>query len=421
MKKNYSPINMGDTKAMDESSWLFARQHGMDGSIRYTVTGSELSSVFNLSPFKSVLDLVDEKKGITHKIKKNYNSAAKDAGHRYEDIIAKEFSMTMNTTLGRNCKLINDTHMYRHGEYLKDEDGFLVIDEETDEPVLRYPFAVANLDRRIILDGREGILEVKTTGALNFNAIEDWKNGIVPVYYELQCRYYMAIMNLDFCYIVCKWGYKVDEVRETDFGFVGTEIAAIKIDRDYDIEDHIMKTAEQFVYELENDIEPDVSDCKAELLLRYYGELYGEGNEYIPSFEIPEDHDETINSLIDINNQISELKKKIKAYEDLKNKHILKLAPLFEEGTKATYSISDDYTAYLTYKTNHITKYDEDKIKADFSEQWVDISKLDSAKFKKLFPNEAKKYTVESEPNPNRSLKINIKKNNKKKEKKEAS
>lgn len=400
---------MGETKNMTEKEWLIARDHGIDGSVKWAIGGSDVATVFGLNPWRTILDLYDQKKGIEHVIPRKMNQAALDAGHRYEDMIAQEFHMIMNTMMKKHCTVINDTNMYRHGEFVKDKFGDLIMDEDGN-PVLKYPFALANLDRMIEIEGKKGILEIKTTSGLNYSKVEDWKNGIVPINYELQCRYYMAIMDLPFTYICCKWGYKIDEVQKTIFGFLGSDIVAIRINRDLDIEQIIMDNVQAFVNCLDSDTLPDINDEDSEKILIYYGNLYGEGNESISPIELPLSCQADVISFLETEKKIKDLKNQIKALEQLKTKPMANLAPYFKEAANAIVEMEDDNIAYLKFKTNHIDKFDEDKLKTEHPEIWTEISKLDTTTFKEKHSELVDKYLLPAEPNPKRSMKISVKK-----------
>ena len=61
-------------------------------------------------------------------------------------------------------------------------------------------------------NGKTAILEIKTT---NYNAKDNWfldGEEIVPIYYALQGRHYMAVMDLDEVYFCCLYGNTEDEV-----------------------------------------------------------------------------------------------------------------------------------------------------------------------------------------------------------------
>lgn len=242
----YSPIKLCDTKGMSEENWLKMRQHGPhwdDPSspdyIPYCVGGSTVAGILGVSPWVTPLDVWEEKKGNKPDNPMIVNAEAKIAGHVWEDFVAQ---MVPHLDGYQGATIINDTGFYQHPY---------------------YPFAVANLDRRIINNGKEGILEIKTTNWRNFDKIKQWKEGIVPVYYEYQCRWYMAIMNLDYVDIVCAWG------------FTTNDMAIIHINRDLTIEHYLFNEVSQFIESLENNEPPSLEDVDPELAMESLKRLYG--------------------------------------------------------------------------------------------------------------------------------------------------
>ena len=64
----------------------------------------------------------------------------------------------------------------------------------------KYPFALASLDGTLVEKetGRKGILEIKTTNILQSMQKEKW-NHRIPDNYYIQCLWYMAVTEFDFC------------------------------------------------------------------------------------------------------------------------------------------------------------------------------------------------------------------------------
>ena len=58
-----APIILCDCAGMDEKRWLECRDHGPKGDIEYTVGGSDVATIFGLSPWTTPLELWMIKKG----------------------------------------------------------------------------------------------------------------------------------------------------------------------------------------------------------------------------------------------------------------------------------------------------------------------------------------------------------------------
>lgn len=150
-KQDYSPIALGDTACLSNEEWLKWREHGpyyanpLDPRyISCTVGGSAMSAIFGDNPWISRLELFHQKSGVKKaKYERPMNQAILDAGHMLEDFVAHMFLVKMAEEGITDIEMWNDTVMYQHPH---------------------YSFAVCNLDRRIKVNGIQGILECKTTG-----------------------------------------------------------------------------------------------------------------------------------------------------------------------------------------------------------------------------------------------------------------
>lgn len=54
------------------------------------------------------------------------------------------------------------------------------------------PFMLADVDRLVY--GEQAGLEIKTASPYKW---KDWKNGDIPIHYQIQCNHYMAVTGLD--------------------------------------------------------------------------------------------------------------------------------------------------------------------------------------------------------------------------------
>lgn len=207
---NYEPKKLVDTGEIGEGDeWLKWRTTG--------IGGSDVSALVGCSPWTTKRSLYYSKIGLDKSDAPNPYTL--DFGHRVEPFVAEWFQRAFNKKykkwlekkLGVKIDTFNiyqDTWMYQH-------------------PL--FPFMNANLDyrwRAKTPSGKiiEGIFECKTTSY--HIAGEKWGNDKVPPYYELQCRHYMAVMNVPYTIIACAWGN-----NEVDYG-VGFVARDLKIEED---------------------------------------------------------------------------------------------------------------------------------------------------------------------------------------------
>lgn len=156
------------TDGMLEQEWLELRRKGLGGS--------DVATAMGLSPWKSPMQLYLEKTGEIDP--EPLTSEVVYWGTVLESVIADRFAEL-------------------HPELTVEEPKQMLAHSD-------YPFMLANLDRVVITsDGKQGVLEVKTTSATQS---DKWKDDNVPIHYVLQVQHYLAVTGYDFAYIACLIG-----------------------------------------------------------------------------------------------------------------------------------------------------------------------------------------------------------------------
>lgn len=380
---NYSPIALGEFEDGSQE-WLEAREHGIGKSladpdyIPVTIGGSSAAIVLGISPWKSKLELYGEKSGLLEaKYPKAKNQVILDTGHQLEEFVALTFKRKMLEE-GVKLEMWNDTNMYQHPH---------------------YKFALANLDRRIKVNGVPGILECKTCS--NWDTIKKyWQNGVCPPYYEAQCRFYMAVMNLPYTYICCAWGMGP------------SDNAVVRIDRDLEVEETIFKELEQFVDDCIEGNEPTLESENLEELAKFYTRLYGEIENDAPAVELPDSE------------EVLELLESAEAIFARKEKVMKMLADIEKEEAKITcqvMKITGGKSTYATYRLDDETVmgiklalpmkregFDEEALKADdpamYDKYVKHEDKFDITKYKKENKTDAKRYIIPAKVNPDKAV-----------------
>ena len=176
-----APIILCDTAGMTNEQWLEARMHGPHGKIPYTVGGSDVAAIFGVSPWTTPLELWNIKKG-RMKPPKKANANQLEMGHLLEPIAAHWYAKKTGNIV------TVDTNLYQHAD---------------------HPYALANFDRRFtrVSDGVPGILECKSC---TFHKSDEWADGAIPLYYELQLRFYLAVADVEIGAFSAIWGNNPD-------------------------------------------------------------------------------------------------------------------------------------------------------------------------------------------------------------------
>ena len=269
-----APVLLCDTKDMSRERWLECRAHGPDGNIEYAVGGSDVSVVFGENPWTAPLELWREKKGLM-KPNDSDNSSQKQMGHLLEPVVAYWYEKLSGNSVTK------DTGLYQHAD---------------------YPYALANLDYRVHeKSGVEGILECKTT---SWHKAGDWSDGAIPHYYELQCRFYMAVMNVEFTDIACLWGTNPE-----------SDMVICRISRDRDIESIIFTKLDEFIDSLRTNRPPDMSGVNPELAMKALARAYGNSQPGMPTIEFGKKHERGLRRIAELQADNSDLERKVRENE----------------------------------------------------------------------------------------------------------
>lgn len=152
MKKLVSTLNL------DKKEWLKYRKKG--------IGGSDAGAVCGLNPYRTAMQVYNDK--ISDAIEEIDNEAMRQ-GREFEDYVARRFMEAAGKKVRRaNSMYYSEAH----------------------------PFMLADVDRMVV--GENAGLECKT--ASPFMA-EHWKDGKIPLSYQIQCYHYMSVCDADAWYI----------------------------------------------------------------------------------------------------------------------------------------------------------------------------------------------------------------------------
>lgn len=158
----------------DHDAWLEARSH--------YIGGSDAAAVLGLNPYKSNLELWQEKTGLVVPEDISEKPYVK-YGHAAEGYLREMFALDFpeyEVTYAENNIWLNDA----------------------------VPFAHASLDGWLMdQGGRRGILEIKTTNILRSMQKETW-NRRIPDNYYVQVLHYLMVTEFDFAILKAQLKYE---------------------------------------------------------------------------------------------------------------------------------------------------------------------------------------------------------------------
>lgn len=321
------PIRLCDTAGMDEVTWQACRMHGPKGDIPYTVGGSDVATIFGVSPWMTALELWRVKKGLME-VPEKANPKKLRMGHLLEPVAAQLYADETGDTV------INDTWMYQHPN---------------------YKYALANFDRRYIRkkDGKEGILECKST---SYHKADDWACGAYPLNYEHQLRFYLAVADREIGNFAALWGND----PETDFVYPGLKRDLVK-------EGLIFEKLDYWIWSLKNDKPPAIDNTVApKLALEALAKIYA-GNKSAPELKLPKTFEDDVKTLLSLQGRLTEQNRLVRELEAQIMKSSIAIA------------------AYMKEYEHAVLETTTDKLLIDYVEKSRET--VDKKKLKSLYPD----------------------------------
>lgn len=160
----------------DHQGWLKSRAYG--------IGGSDASAILGMNPYKTNIELFEEK-----------------TGRRIpEDISDKPYVI-----YGNHAEpLIRSLFGLDYPEYEIFYHEYRILRSKA------YPFLQASLDGELVDEsGRKGILEIKTSNILQSMQYEKWKDRIPDNYY-IQVLHYLLVTGYEFAvlraHLISEWG-----------------------------------------------------------------------------------------------------------------------------------------------------------------------------------------------------------------------
>ena len=286
-----APNILCDCTGMTNEMWLKCREHGPKGNIEYTVGGSDVATIFGLSPWTTPLELWMVKKG-RMKPKSPPNPDQLAMGHMLEPIAAHFYAQRTGNTV------TDDNYLYQHA-------------------TLEY--ALANIDRRYTRkeDGEGGVLECKS---LTYHKAADWADGAIPIYYELQLRYYLAVLDEKHGAFSALWGNNPEN-----------DLATPHIERVQAKEDIIFEKLDRWIWSLRHDKPPTMEDVQPQLAMDALARIYGDGKKGLPTIEFPMKYEPQLRKIAALQEENAQLKGAIKKNEEAIEAHSVRIAELMKE------------------------------------------------------------------------------------------
>ncbi len=260
IQKQFVLDEKSKTWFLPEKTWHEWRAHSPSAGnyvpVKYSLTGSEVSALVQGTsvmdeiplyegqegdPYRSALELWAAKRG-ENLLSENGNETVFEDGHVAEPFIRAKFVQVFkHDNPDKKVELIEDNFFYQSN---------------------KTPFALADIDGTIRVDGEKGILECKKCDTRS-KFFPLWKKGIVPFHYYIQVLWYLYVTGRKFAYICCAWGLS------------SRECVYMRIDRNEDAINALVSVAKSFIDCCETGEKPDVTGQNPVLVAKAYRKMAG--------------------------------------------------------------------------------------------------------------------------------------------------
>ena len=329
-----APNILCNTAGMTNEEWLAARMHGPKGTIPYTVGGSDVAAIFGVSPWTTPLELWMIKKGrMKPPVKANANQL--EMGHLLEPIAAHWYAKKTGN------RVYEDTNLYQHSDHL---------------------YALANFDRRFerASDGKPGILECKSC---TYHKASEWADGAIPLYYELQLRFYLAVADVDIGSFSAIWGNNPDN-----------DLAMPDITRDKAKEDMIFERLDEWIWSLTHDKPPTMAGVAPNLALESLARIYGASQKGLPTIELSSKYENALRRIALLQGKITDCNQEIKTYEKEIEAHSVRIAEIMKEHEHGVLTTTTD-KFLIDFVTKSTTRPDSKILKEKYTSILPDVMK----------------------------------------------
>lgn len=329
MLPNNPNILCNDISVLEKEAWLALRRSVNDG---FTIGGSEAAIVMGVSPWQTPLDLYKtlRKEPVAFERVMDEDRLAK--GHKYEHEIAEKFCRLTGYTL------IEDVRMFQHPA---------------------CPWMIADFDALVQTpDGIFG-LEIKWTEASNFSMIKEIKEGHPPIYYEYQCRQYMAVSHLP------GWYLAVGTVQGNVADSI-TDVQYCRIDRDEAIEDDLIERERTFIDDTMVGEEPDITNGNPQKGLDALFRIFGKGNPDTKPIYLGNKYEKAFKKMAEIEEESTALNKRLKEIQDEYDKAALTIGVAVKDGVQGIYEDADTGKNYIfLWKSSCSRRFDSSRFAKD--------------------------------------------------------
>lgn len=230
-----------------------------------------------------------------------------------------------------------------------------------------HPYALANFDRRFerASDGKPGILECKSC---TYHKADSWADDAIPLYYELQLRFYLSVADVHHGAFSCIWGNNPEN-----------DLAMPELTRDPAKEDMIFERLDEWIWSLEHDVPPTMSGVKPTLAMESLARIYGDSQAGLPTIEFSPKFEHPLRQILLLQGKIKDCDADRKRYEKEIEAHSVRIAEVMKEHEHGLLTTTTD-KLLIDFVTKTTKRPSSEALKTKYPSVYADVLNVSTSR-----------------------------------------
>ena len=230
-----------------------------------------------------------------------------------------------------------------------------------------HPYALANFDRRFerASDGKPGTLECKSC---TYHKADSWADDAIPLYYELQLRFYLSVADVHHGAFSCIWGNNPEN-----------DLAMPELTRDPAKEDMIFERLDEWIWSLEHDVPPTMSGVKPTLAMESLARIYGDSQAGLPTIEFSPKFEHPLRQILLLQGKIKDCDADRKRYEKEIEAHSVRIAEVMKEHEHGLLTTTTD-KLLIDFVTKTTKRPSSEALKTKYPSVYADVLNVSTSR-----------------------------------------
>lgn len=201
-----------------------------------------------------------------------------------------------------------------------------------------------------------------------YHKADEWADDAIPLYYEFQLRFYLAVADVNIGAFSAVWGNNPDN-----------DLAIPDIVRDKAKEDMIFERLEEWIWSLEHDKPPTMAEVAPKLALQSLARIYGSSKVGLPTVEFSHKYEPALRKIAQLQGKITDCNREIKIYEKEIEAHSVRIAEVMKEHEHGVLETTTD-KLLIDFITKTTRRPDSKALKEKYPTVYADVLKASESR-----------------------------------------